>query len=68
METKLHDYFRNLPDPRLNRNKQHLLIDIIILSIIAVICGAESWDSIEMFGKSKHDFLRKILRLPNGIP
>lgn len=68
METKLHEYFRQLPDPRLNRNKKHLLIDIIILSILAVICGAESWDSIEMFGKTKEVFLRKILRLPNGIP
>jgi len=68
METKLHEYFRQLPDPRLNRNKKHLLIDIILLSILAVICGAESWDSIEMFGKTKKDFLTKILRLPNGIP
>jgi len=68
METKLHEYFRQLPDPRINRNKKHYLIDIIILSILAVTCGAESWDSIEMFGKTKKDFLNKILRLPNGIP
>lgn len=68
METKLHQYFRQLPDPRINRNKKHLLIDIIILSILAVICGAESWDSIELFGKTKKHFLSKILRLPNGIP
>lgn len=68
METSLHQYFSKLPDPRLLRNKKHLLIDIIILSIIAVICGAESWDSIELFGKSKKEFLMKILKLPNGIP
>jgi predicted transposase YbfD/YdcC len=68
METKLHEYFRQLPDPRINRNKKHLLIDIIIISVLAVICGAESWDSIEMFGRTKIDFLKKILRLPNGIP
>lgn len=68
METKLHEFFRQLPDPRINRNKKHLLIDIIILSILAVICGAESWDSIELFGRTKKDFLKKILRLPNGIP
>jgi len=52
----------------MNRNKKHLLIDIVILSILAVICGAESWDSIEIFGKEKYDFLSKILKLPNGIP
>lgn len=68
METKLHEYFRQIPDPRINRNKKHLLLDIILLSVLAVICGAESWDSIEMFGKSKIDFLRRFLRLPNGIP
>jgi len=68
METSLHKYFSKLSDPRILRNKKHLLIDIVILTIIAVICGAESWDSIELFGKSKKDFLSKILRLPNGIP
>ena len=68
MKTSLHDYFSQLPDPRIPRNKKHLLIDIIVLSIIAVLCGAESWNSIELFGKSKKDFLSKILKLPNGIP
>jgi len=68
MKTSLHHYFDKLPDPRIHRNRKHLLIDIIILSIIAVLCGAESWDSIEMFGKSKKDFLSKILKLPYGIP
>jgi predicted transposase YbfD/YdcC len=68
MKTSLHDYFSQLPDPRIQRNKKHLLIDIIVLSIIAVLCGAESWDSIELFGKSKKDFLSKVLKLPNGIP
>jgi predicted transposase YbfD/YdcC len=33
-----------------------------------VICGAESWDSIEEFGKARIDFLKKVLSLPNGIP
>ena len=68
MKTSLHHYFSPLPDPRIQRNKKHLLIDIIVLSIIAVLCGAESWNSIEMFGNSKKDFLSKILKLPHGIP
>lgn len=68
MKTSLHDYFSQLPDPRIHRNKKHLLIDIIVLSIIAVLCGAESWNSIELFGNSKKDFLSKILKLPHGIP
>ena len=68
METSLHQYFGSISDPRIKRNKRHLLTDIIILTILAVICGAESWDSIELFGKTKIDFLKKILKLPNGIP
>jgi len=68
METSLHQHFGNITDPRIHRHKRHLLIDIIILTILAVICGAESWDSIELFGKTKIDFLRSILKLPNGIP
>lgn len=68
METSLHSHFRQLNDPRTGNHKKHLLIDVVVLTVIAVICGAESWDSIEMFGKSKKDFLSKFLRLPNGIP
>jgi predicted transposase YbfD/YdcC len=66
--TSLHQTFRVLHDPRLNRKKKHLLLDIIILSILAVLCGAESYDSIELFGKTNYAFLKQILKLPNGIP
>jgi len=68
IRTSLYDHFSQLPDPRLNRNKKHNLTDIIVLSILAVICGAESWDSIEEFGKARIDFLKKVLSLANGIP
>lgn len=68
MTTSLHVHFSGLNDPRLARRKRHLLTDIIILAIVAVLCGAESWDSIELFGKTKIDFLRLFLKLPNGIP
>ncbi len=67
-KTSLHTYFERIPDPRLNRNKKHLLCDIVILSILGVLCGAESWDAIELFGKTKLEFLKTILKLPNGIP
>lgn len=67
-KTSLHQYFDNIPDYRVARNKKHLLSDIIILSILAVLCGAESWDSIETFGKTKIKFLETFLKLPNGIP
>ena len=66
--TTFHQVFRQLNDPRIKRSKKHLLIDIIILSILAVLSGAESYDSIELFGKTNYAFLKQFLKLPNGIP
>ena len=68
VRTSIYDYFSQIPDPRLNRNKKHKLTDIIVLSILAVLCGAESYDSIEEFGKARIEFLKQVLQLPNGIP
>jgi len=67
-QTSLHKAFRSLPDPRVNRGKKHNLLDIIILSILAVLSGAESYDSIALFGKENFAFLKQFLELKNGIP
>lgn len=61
-------YLRKIRDPRINRRKLHSLEDIVLLVLIAVICGCESWETIEEFGKNKIDFLRKYLTLAHGIP
>jgi len=61
------EHFSQLPDPRQD-NRRHLLIDIIVIVICASICGAEKWDDIEVFGKSKEQWLRRFLKLPHGIP
>ena len=65
---KLQEIFAQISDPRINRRKLHLLDDILLLTLLGVICGAESYEAIELFGKSKLDFLQKIMPLPNGIP
>ena len=67
-QTSLHKIFRTLSDPRINRRKLHSLLDIIILSILGVLSGAESYDSIELFGKENFAFLKQFLELKNGIP
>jgi predicted transposase YbfD/YdcC len=67
-QTSFHSAFKSLHDPRINRCKRHNLLDSIILSIIAVLCGAESYDSIELFGKENSAFLKQFLQLKNGIP
>jgi predicted transposase YbfD/YdcC len=62
------EYFNTVSDPRINRTRYHKLIDIIIIAICAVICGAKSWNDIELFGQEKKDWLKTLLELPNGIP
>ena len=61
-------YFSNLTDPRIERTKEHLLDDILFIAIASVICGAESWNDMENYGKSKEAWLKGFLKLPNGIP
>jgi len=61
-------FFEGLQDPRKDRTKLHLLSDILVITLCAVICGADEWTEIELFGKSKHKWLRTFLKLPHGIP
>ena len=61
-------HFANLDDPRLDRTRLHELIDILVIAICAVICGADDWVDVEAFGKAKETWLRTFLELPNGIP
>lgn len=61
-------HFSSLEDPRIDRHKQHVLMDIIGLTIVAVLCGADNWVAIETFGNARKDFLKRFLGLENGIP
>jgi len=61
-------HFRNLKDPRRAHRKRHLLMDIIVISICAIICGANDWQQVVTFGHKRHDWLKGFLQLPNGIP
>lgn len=60
-------YFTNVEDPR-KYNIKHELIDIITITICALICGAQNWGDVEQYGKSKDQWLNQFLKLPNGIP
>lgn len=61
--------FAELTDPRTQTHSlRHQLIDILMLTITAVICGADSWVAIEKFGYSKYEWLKTFLELPHGIP
>lgn len=65
---KLKSIFGKIDDPRSDINKLHNLEDILLIGIISVICGAETWKQMVEFADSKEEFLRKFLELPNGIP
>jgi predicted transposase YbfD/YdcC len=62
------EHFDDIEDIRIERGKKHKLIDIITISICAVVCGADGWIDIEMYGIARKKWLGKFLELPNGIP
>jgi predicted transposase YbfD/YdcC len=64
----LKQHFGELQDPRAQHSIEHLLIDIVLITICAVICGAESWVDVENYGLAKQAWLSEFLALPNGIP
>jgi predicted transposase YbfD/YdcC len=61
-------HFADLDDPRSDHTKRHELLDIIALTLCAVVAGAECWTDIEDYGLAKQDWLETFLELPNGIP
>jgi predicted transposase YbfD/YdcC len=62
------DYFKDIKDPRIDRNKDYPLIEVIVITILAVMAFAEGWEDIETYGLAKQAWLKKFLPLRNGIP
>jgi predicted transposase YbfD/YdcC len=61
-------YFEDVSDPRIQRRKEHRLLDIIGLTICAVVAGADTFTGVESFGTSRREWLGQFLELKNGIP
>lgn len=65
----LESHFHALPDPRRRtKNMRHHFLDILVIAICGVICGADNWVAVATFGRAKEDWFRTFLKLPNGIP
>ena len=62
------EHFGRLQDPRIGRAKRHELLDIIVITLCPVICGADNRVETEELGKDRYDWLARFLKLPNGIP
>lgn len=61
-------HFSALEDPRIDRQKKHMLLDVLVIALCSVLCGITSFEGFEEFGLNKEAWLRTFLRLPNGIP
>jgi hypothetical protein len=62
------EHFNDLADPRMEHTKHHRLLDIIAIAICGVIGDADSWVDLELSGRSREEWLKRFLSLPNGIP
>jgi predicted transposase YbfD/YdcC len=67
-ETSLFHYLGELEDPRIEKNRDHLFINILVISILGVICGADNFAEIERYGIAKAEWLKGFLDLSHGIP
>lgn len=67
-DASLAEHFADLEDPRAEHLTDHKLLDIVMIAICAVICGAESWTDVELFGNERLTWLKQFLELKNGIP
>src|SRR6516225_2488218 len=61
-------FFAKLQDPRRAHRRLHRLQDILVVSLCAVIAGAQDWQQIVTFGRKRLDWLSGFLELANGIP
>lgn len=61
-------HFAQVPDPRIDRRKDHDLIDILVISVCTLLCAGETFNDMEDFGKAKYDWFKTFLGLRNGIP
>jgi len=62
------DSFEALPDPRVIGRTSHRLLDILFLTLCAVICGMDDWEAVEDWGHARQEWLRQYVPLENGIP
>lgn len=62
------EHFQNIHDPRVNRTKDHALVDVLVISVCTLLCGGETFNDMEDFGAAKEEWFRTFLALTNGIP
>jgi hypothetical protein len=61
-------FFHDIKDPRIDRKKCYPLIEVIVITLLAVMAFAKGWEDIELYGKAKEAWLKQLLPLKHGIP
>lgn len=61
-------YFQTLKDPRIDRTKDHPLLNILVIALTGTVCGARGWDALEAFGHAKAGWFATFLDLSHGVP
>lgn len=67
-QSSLVAHFRRVPDPRMDRRKEHELVDILVIAVCTLLCAGESFNDMEDFGKAKQEWFKTFLALRHGIP
>ena len=62
------EHFSGITDPRVDRRKLHDLTELIVVAIVSIVGGADSFDDIELFAESHFDWFKKFIKLENGVP
>jgi hypothetical protein len=62
------ELLEGLPDPRLEHNKRHRVVDILTIAICGALCSVDNYVELERFARVKHVWFESFLELPNEIP
>lgn len=66
--TSLVAHLSEVADPRIERRKEHELIDILVIAVCTLLCAGESFNDMEDFGKAKYEWFKSFLNLRRGVP
>lgn len=67
-DVSLLELFSSMPDPRSRSGRRHSLDGVLLIAVLAVICGADDWSAVEEYGKAQQDFLNQFVKMPHGPP
>ena len=67
-DASLLELFAKLPEPREPSGRRHSLENVLLIAVLAVICGADDWIAVEEYGKTQEDFLKQFINMPHGPP